>query len=34
MPLTVAVRNTLLDGIDALATHASLHSAYSNYRCQ
>ena len=30
MPLTVAVRNTLLDGIDALATHASLHSAYSS----
>jgi hypothetical protein len=29
MTMTVATRNSLLDGIDALATHASLHTAWS-----
>lgn len=30
MPLTVATRNSLLDGLDALCTHGSLHSAWSS----
>lgn len=29
MPLTDATKNTLLDGLPALATHLSLHTAYS-----